>query len=62
MVARLTEVADRRFGPDGWTIDRVMRQIPDHFHAHARDPNWWYRVLASRHRMPMRPGRRQAGW
>jgi hypothetical protein len=43
MVARLTEVADRRFGSDGWTIDRVMRQIPDHFHAHARDPNWWFR-------------------
>jgi hypothetical protein len=43
MVARLTEVADARFGADGWTIDPVMRQIPDHFHAHARDPNWWYR-------------------
>ena len=43
MVAWLTEVADARFGPDGWSIDRVMRQIPDHFHAHARDPNWWYR-------------------
>ncbi len=43
MVARLTEVADRRFGAEGWSIDRVMRQIPDHFHAHARDPNWWYR-------------------
>lgn len=43
MVARLSEVADARFGTDGWTIDPVMRQIPDHFHAHARDPNWWYR-------------------
>jgi hypothetical protein len=43
MVARLTEVANQRFGSDGWSIDRVMRQIPDHFHAHARDPNWWYR-------------------
>jgi hypothetical protein len=20
-----------------------MRQIPDHFHAHARDHQWWYR-------------------
>jgi hypothetical protein len=19
----------------------VMRRIPDHFHAHARDPAWW---------------------
>ena len=43
MVARLSEVANGRFGADGWSIDRVMRQIPDHFHAHARDPNWWYR-------------------
>ena len=32
-----------RFGEDGYSIDRHMRQIPDHFHAHARDPNWWYR-------------------
>jgi len=43
MVARLTEAANLRFGADGWSIDRVMRQIPDHFHAHARDPNWWHR-------------------
>ena len=43
MVARLTEVADARFGAGGWSIDRIMRQIPDHFHAHARDPNWWSR-------------------
>ena len=21
-------------------IDAVMRRIPDHFHAHARDPAW----------------------
>lgn len=43
MLARLGEVADARFGPDGWSYDRVMRQIPDHFHAHARDPHWWGR-------------------
>ena len=36
-------VADQRFGPGGWSLDRVMRQIPDHFHAHARDPGWWSR-------------------
>jgi hypothetical protein len=23
----------------------VMRQIPDHFHAHARDRNRWKRLL-----------------
>jgi hypothetical protein len=43
MLARLGSVADERLGVDGWSFDRVMRQIPDHFHAHARDPNWWFR-------------------
>lgn len=43
MLARLSEVAAARFGVDGYTIDGVMRQIPDHFHAHARDPNWYFR-------------------
>ena len=36
-------VADARLGPGHWSVDRVMRQIPDHFHAHARDPHWWFR-------------------
>jgi hypothetical protein len=36
MIGRLEEVASSRFGSDGFRIDRVMRQIPDHFHAHAR--------------------------
>ena len=44
MLDRLGEAADSRFGPGGWSYDRVMRQIPDHFHAHARDPEWWYRL------------------
>jgi hypothetical protein len=43
MIDLLTSVADTRFGPGGWSVDRVMRQIPDHFHAHARDPRWWFR-------------------
>jgi hypothetical protein len=43
MLGRLHEVASARFGADGYQIDGVMRQIPDHFHAHARDPQWWYR-------------------
>jgi hypothetical protein len=42
MLAELTRVADSRFGPGGWSIDQVMRQIPDHFHAHGRNPNWWF--------------------
>src|SRR5438132_8219490 len=33
--------SEARFGEGGYSIDAVMRQIPDHFHAHARDPNWW---------------------
>jgi hypothetical protein len=43
MLARLHEVATGRFGVDGYHVDAVMRQIPDHFHAHARDPHWWSR-------------------
>ena len=45
MLASLAAVADRRLGVDVWSFDRVMRQIPDHFHAHARDPDWWYRRM-----------------
>ena len=29
MVSKLGEVADARFGADGWSLDRVMRQIPN---------------------------------
>ena len=43
MLRHLNSVATARFGEDGFSVDRVMRQIPDHFHAHARDPNWWAR-------------------
>ncbi len=43
MLAALGRVADARLGAGVWSFDRVMRQIPDHFHAHARDPNWWFR-------------------
>jgi hypothetical protein len=43
MVEQLTKVADSVLGANGWSLDAVMRQIPDHFHAHARDPNWWGR-------------------
>ncbi len=37
---RLAEVGDLRFGPGAWELDEVMRQIPDHFHAHCRDAEW----------------------
>ena len=46
MVAQLGIVADRELGPGTWSLDQVMRQIPDHFHAHARDPGWWMRRTA----------------
>jgi hypothetical protein len=26
----------------------VMRQLPNHFHAHGRDPNWWFRLRGLR--------------
>ncbi len=41
MVQRLDEIARLVFGERPFRIDRVMRQIPDHFHAHARPrPTW----------------------
>jgi len=51
MRAELGRVADDVLGAGVWSYDGVMRQIPDHFHAHARDPNWWTRRLAT----PRRP-------
>lgn len=47
MLARLADAGGARFGPDGWRIDRTMRQIPDHFHAHCRDPGWMQRRWGS---------------
>ncbi len=39
--AALTEVADSKY-PQGWFFDDHMRQIPDHYHTHARPyPAWW---------------------
>jgi hypothetical protein len=43
MLAALARVADERFGPDNWSVDAVMRQVPQHFHAHGRDRGWWQR-------------------
>ncbi len=36
MVEVLSVVAGAKWGPDGFFIDDVMRQIPDHCHIHAR--------------------------
>ncbi len=43
MMRELTRVADEVFAGTEWKIDRDMRQIPDHFHAHARDKDWYFR-------------------
>ena len=43
MLRELDRIATDLFGADEYTVDRVMRQIPTHFHAHARDRNWWAR-------------------
>lgn len=52
MLAQLARVADDVLGPGTWSADRVMRQIPDHFHAHARDPDWWARRMGLSRRRP----------
>jgi len=36
----LAKIADAKF-PGGWFFDDHMRQIPDHYHLHARPyPSW----------------------
>ncbi|MEM9036750.1 MAG: hypothetical protein AAGA99_17875 [Actinomycetota bacterium] len=45
MLRCLAAAADERFGAGDWSFDRTMRQVPEHFHAHARDPGWWGRRL-----------------
>lgn len=47
-LARLADAADLRFGAGGWSVDRNMRQIPAHFHAHARDADWHRRRSTGR--------------
>jgi len=47
MEEQLALVADAVLGAGVWTLDAVMRQIPDHFHAHARDPGWWMRRVGA---------------
>lgn len=52
MLEHLGRVADEVLGADNWSVDSVMRQIPDHFHAHARDPQWWTRRFGGGRPMP----------
>jgi hypothetical protein len=44
MQSHLTKIAGEKFA-EGWFFDDHMRQIPDHYHLHARPiPKWWKRV------------------
>jgi hypothetical protein len=47
MMAALGDAAARRFDTVPFSIDRTMRQIPTHFHAHARDRQWHQRRWTS---------------
>ena len=53
--AQLRAVADVRFGPDGYRIDDHMRNVPDHYHAHARDHEFWTRFTSRARRAPTIP-------
>jgi len=43
LVEALGRVADATLGKGLWRIDDHMRNIPDHYHAHARPPGFWRR-------------------
>ena len=44
--AALAAVANAEFGEGKWSVDDHMRNIPDHYHAHARPPYSWRRGQA----------------
>ena len=48
MLTCLEEAGTQRFGKGTGSIDRTMRQVPEHFHAHWRDPNWLSRRWTER--------------
>jgi hypothetical protein len=41
LLESLGAVADQEFGVGNWKVDDHMRNIPDHYHAHARPPSFW---------------------
>jgi len=41
LLENLGAVADQEFGVGNWKVDDHMRNIPDHYHAHARPPSFW---------------------
>lgn len=48
LLAVLATVADARFGAGNYDVDDHMRNIPDHYHAHARDHGFWDRRFSLR--------------
>ena len=41
MCQALAHIADEKYA-NGWFFDDHMRQIPEHYHVHARPyPAWW---------------------
>jgi len=48
LTTALRAVADARFGVGAYRIDDNMRNIPDHYHAHARDHEFWTRFMGRR--------------
>jgi hypothetical protein len=43
---KLGRVADQELGEGNWSLDDHMRNIPDHYHAHARRPYFWNHARA----------------
>ena len=43
LARHLGRVADEVLGEGNWSLDDHMRNIPDHYHAHARRPYFWGR-------------------
>lgn len=41
MLAQLDAAGATRFGDQPFQLDTVMRTIPEHWHAHARDAEWF---------------------
>ena len=44
LLGRLASVADDQYGPGGWWVDGRRRNIPDHWHAHARPAGGFFGI------------------
>jgi len=48
MRRELGRIADEKYSHGGWFFDDHMRQIPDHYHLHARPyPSWMAKVQSA---------------